>query len=57
MMAKRRATLWQTKERKKLEKANNKIKSLKKALKLAEKSAKKKKTTYEIAATRISQTK
>ena len=54
--AKRRATLVANKRKRELEKANNKIKSLKKAIRLAEKSAKKKKTTYQQAATRASQT-
>ena len=54
--AKRRATLVANKRKRELEKANNKIKSLKKAIRLAEKSAKKKKTTYQQAVKRASQT-
>ena len=53
--AKRRATLVANKRKSEFEKANNKIKSLKKALKLAEKSAKKKKTTWQQAVKRASQ--
>ena len=53
--AKRRATLVANKRKRELEKANNKIKSLKKALKLAEKAAKKKKTTWQQAVKRASQ--
>ncbi|WP_316505956.1 hypothetical protein [Nitrosopumilus sp.] len=54
--AKRRATLVANKRKRELEKANNKIKSLKKAIRLAEKSAKKKKITYQQATKRASQT-
>ena len=54
--AKRRATLVANKRKRELEKANNKIKSLKKAIRLAEKSAKKKKTIYQQTVKRVSQT-
>ena len=54
--AKRRAILVANKRKRDLEKANNRIKSLKKAIRLAEKSAKKKKTIYQQSVKRASQT-
>ncbi len=54
--AKQRAALAANKRKSEFEKVNNKIKSLKKALKLAEKSAKKKKTIWQQAVKRASQT-
>lgn len=53
---KQRAALAANKRKSEFEKANNKIKSLKKALKRAEKSAKKKKTIWQQAVKRASQT-
>ena len=53
--AKRRAILAANKRKRELAKANNKIKSLKKAIRLAEKSAKKKKATWQQAVKRVSQ--